>query len=95
MMDSLSQVQLTNLETGGNQQLYKFFDYYDLNSETIQKRYFTKAAEFYRLKLKELCEKGVSKDGKGLDFTTFDDKPNYEEGRVILTINQPRHSVDS
>jgi hypothetical protein len=52
--------------------------------ETVQRRYYTRAAEFYRQKLKELSEKGAS-NGKGLiDFTQFSDKPGYEEGRVYL-----------
>ena len=75
MMDSLSQLQLTMLETGGNLQLSTFFAFYDLNYEPIQRRYHTKAAGFYRLKLRELAEKGVSRDGKELDFTGFKEKP--------------------
>ena len=92
-MDSLSQLQLTMLETGGNLQLQTFFAFYDLNYEPIQRRYHTKAAEFYRLKLRELAEKGVSRDGKELDFTGFKEKPGYEEGRQpCLTV--PRSSVE-
>jgi hypothetical protein len=65
--------------------------------EPISKRYYAKAADFYRAKLKELCDKGVSKDGSrgGIDFLQIQEKPSYEEGRIISTFNQPRFSVDS
>jgi hypothetical protein len=33
---------------GGNKNLYEFFAQYDLNEESVQNRYRTKAAEFYR-----------------------------------------------
>ena len=94
-MDSLTQLQLTILETGGNSQLYNFLNFYDLVQETVQRRYYTRAAEFYRQKLKELSEKGAS-NGKGLiDFTQFNDKPSYEEGRVYLQISQSRFNGEA
>ena len=65
-------------------QLYNFLNFYDLTSETVQRRYYTRAAEFYRQKLKELCEKGASNHKNLIDFTQFSDKPTYEEGRVYL-----------
>ncbi len=33
---------------GGNKNLYEYFKTYDLNEESVQMRYKTKAAEFYR-----------------------------------------------
>jgi len=45
-------------------------------------RYQTVACSYYRKKLKELAEQGVSKDGgKIIDFTTFADRPTNQEGR--------------
>lgn len=67
-----------------------------MNSLHSNKRYFSKAAEFYRLKLKEHSEKRFSKDDeKEIDFLMFNDKPSYDEGRVCLTMNLPRYSLDS
>jgi hypothetical protein len=47
----------------------------------MTERYKTPACDFYRRKLKELAEQGLSKDGKQLDYTAFKDRPSYEEGR--------------
>jgi hypothetical protein len=47
-------------------------------------KYKSKAADFYRMKLKELSEKGVSKDGQKLDFKAFIEKPTYDEGRLMV-----------
>jgi hypothetical protein len=51
-------------------------------------RYQTPACDFYRKKLKELAEQGISKDGKSLDFTSFADRPTLEEGRKIPVKNE-------
>lgn len=82
-MDTLSPLQLTILETGGNAQLQHFLDFYNLRNseEPLGDRYSTQASDFYRKKLRRLAEQGVSKDGKPLDFTSFADRPSYEEGR--------------
>jgi hypothetical protein len=37
--------------------------------ESVQKRYYSKAADFYRLKLRELSEKGASNEKSIIDFT--------------------------
>ncbi len=33
---------------GGNKNLYEYFQFYDLNEESLQMKYKTKAAEFYK-----------------------------------------------
>jgi len=81
-MDTLTQAQLRALETGGNLSLKRYLAWYKLDDYSLQQRYQTPACVFYRKKLKELAEQGVSKDGgQCLDFTTFADRPSFEEGR--------------
>ncbi|CDW72059.1 UNKNOWN [Stylonychia lemnae] len=81
---------------GGNNSLKRYFKFYDLNAEPVNQRYFSKAAEFYRQKLKEQCEKPFSQDQyEQFDPINLNDKPNFDEGRIILTMNMARHSVDS
>ena len=47
-MDSWSDKQLKCMSLGGNKALHDFFQEYDLNSESSDVRYHTRAAEFYR-----------------------------------------------
>merc|ERR1712113_1272636 len=47
-MDHWSVQQLLTMLEGGNQQLRDFFERHELTDEKGQKRYFTKAASFYR-----------------------------------------------
>ena len=50
-MDSWNDKQLKMMNLGGNKNLAEFFSDYDLMSESLQTRYKTKAAEYYRLKV--------------------------------------------
>eukprot|EP00347_Sterkiella_histriomuscorum_P006395 403352926 len=109
MMDTISQLQLGYLEFGGNQNLQEFFGLYDLNSlnqedlsQSPYKKYFSKAAEFYRLKLKESSE-NYQKNGSQQSrlekqdlswMLDLSNRPTYEEGRVCQSFNLPRYSVD-
>ena len=52
-MDAWNERQLNLMQTGGNQPLYDFFQEYDLLEESIQYKYKTKAASFYRAKVIE------------------------------------------
>jgi hypothetical protein len=100
-MDTISQLQLSYLEHGGNRNLLDFLRHYDLvdndnsqdqNHNMAVLRYFSKAVEFYRLKLKENCEKILKSQQQGskivgggfakINILEMSDKPNYEEGRV-------------
>lgn len=51
-MDSWSQKQLKCMQLGGNEGLSEFLASYDLMSEPMDVRYQTKAAEYYRKKLR-------------------------------------------
>lgn len=59
------------MQLGGNNGLGEFLSSYDLMSEPMDVRYQTKAAEYYRKKLKAFAN--------DLEFT--EEKPDYEEGR--------------
>lgn len=53
-------------------------------------RYFSKAAEFYRAKLRELGDQSGKRDiGK------LEDRPSYDEGRECSALTLPRNSIDS
>jgi len=43
------------MQLGGNANLSEFFQHYDLNEESVQMRYRTKAAEFYRARVSLSC----------------------------------------
>jgi hypothetical protein len=63
LMDKLTPKQLKMLRMGGNKRLFEFFEKYDLIYDTIQRRYHTKAAQYYRLSLeKEVNEVFKEKD---------------------------------
>ena len=47
-MDSWSDKQLKCMSMGGNKNMHDYFQEYDLNSESSDVRYHTRAAEFYR-----------------------------------------------
>jgi len=55
-MDTWSEKQLRLMALGGNKKLRDHFQNYDLNDETVQVRYNTKAADYYRKLLRGLSE---------------------------------------
>ena len=83
-MDSLTQLQLRTLEQGGNLGLSNFFTHYDLIYEPIQKRYHTKAADYYRVKLREAMDTGKQLNEEFLNK----DRPSYEEGRLLIQMSR-------
>jgi hypothetical protein len=50
-MDTWNERQLKLMSLGGNKNLGEFFQIYELIDESVQSRYKTKAAEFYRQKV--------------------------------------------
>lgn len=70
-MDSWTPKQLKCMQLGGNHSLSEFFASYDLMSEPMDVRYQTRAAEYYRKKLRAFAN--------GEEFS--EEKPEYEEGR--------------
>lgn len=62
------------MQLGGNNGLSEFLASYDLMSEPMDVRYQTKAAEYYRKKLKAFSN----------DEEFNEEKPDYEEGRMPI-----------
>ena len=73
-MDSWNAKQLKCMQLGGNSGLGEFLSSYDLMSEPMDVRYQTKAAEYYRKKLKAFAN----------DEEFNEEKPDYEEGRMPI-----------
>jgi hypothetical protein len=73
-MDSWTPKQLKCMQLGGNHSLSEFLSSYDLMSEPMDVRYQTKAAEYYRKKLRSFCN----------DEEFTEEKPDYEEGRLPI-----------
>jgi hypothetical protein len=73
-MDSWNAKQLKCMQLGGNHGLAEFLSSYDLMSEPMDVRYQTKAAEYYRKKLKAFANEE--------EFN--EEKPDYEEGRTVI-----------
>jgi hypothetical protein len=55
-MDNISDVQWRLLKYGGNTQFKEFLRLYGLENEPIETRYFTKACQLYRDRLKLMAE---------------------------------------
>ena len=54
--DTWSNTQLSFMSMGGNENLYEFFDQYDMNEESPNVRYATVAALYYQRRLCALVE---------------------------------------
>jgi ADP-ribosylation factor GTPase-activating protein 2/3 len=73
-MDSFSPKQLAMMSVGGNNELSEFFNYYSLESLSLEQKYRTVAAYFYREKL------SFASDGIFIDKQ----RPSSQDGRQIL-----------
>lgn len=73
-MDSWAPKQLKCMQLGGNNGMSEFLSSYDLMSEPMDVRYQTKAAEYYRKKLRAFAN----------DEEFNEEKPDYEEGRMPI-----------
>lgn len=51
--DDFNYLQLRLMINAGNQAAFEFFETYDLTQDSVQKRYSTQAAHFYREKLRK------------------------------------------
>lgn len=84
-MDQWTEKELKYMGLGGNKIYFDFFQQYDLNEEQVQMKYKSKAAEYYRLKVRALSIISLT----GLlqlasmveDNIFYQSKPPYEEGR--------------
>jgi hypothetical protein len=50
-LDSWTERQLKSMSLGGNKNLREFFKAYDLNEESVQTKYKSKASAYYRSKV--------------------------------------------
>ena len=73
-MDTWTAKQLQLMTVGGNQELKDFFHHYSIEGMDVPTKYRTKAAYFYREKLKFLSE------GRPL----IKDRPSAEEGIIVI-----------
>jgi len=55
-MDNISDLQKRMLLYGGNKQFREFLCLYNLENEALETRYFTKACQLYRDRLKQMAE---------------------------------------
>lgn len=69
---------------GGNTKLQEFFQIYDLNDESVQQRYGTRGADFYRLQLRTMCE----------NIPLSDQKPTYESGREQMPVSEGKSAEE-
>lgn len=69
--DQWNHLQLRALINSGNKSMREFMEYYQLQYESVQKRYTTQAVQYYRDKLKAKID--------GVQFAK--EKPEYEQGR--------------
>lgn len=84
LMDKLSSKQMSLLRNGGNKKLYEFFKKYDLIYEPIQKRYHTRAAQFYRERLEQFNE-GLREE------LQLDDCPySFDVGRLSMYVKSQK-----
>ena len=79
-MDTWSNDQLKLMALGGNKKLRAYFQNYDLNDESIEQKYLTRAAEYYRIQLRQGSE--------GIVYA--DKKPSYELGREQVPAEEMR-----
>lgn len=67
------------MHLGGNERLAKFFSNYDLQEETIEIKYKTKAADYYRNQIRDEIT------GNNMEPT---EKPSYDDGREALVFKE-------
>lgn len=69
-MDNLTDIHKKMLRYGGNKQFVEFLQLYSLENEPIGTRYFTKACQLYRDRLKQMAELNeVFQFSKDLHYT--------------------------
>lgn len=79
-MDTWSERQLKLMALGGNKELKNYFQNFDLNEESVQLRYNTRAADHYRLMIRSASD--------NIPFAEI--KPEYSAGREQIPENEAR-----
>lgn len=75
-MDHWSEKALKMMTLGGNKNLYEFFRGFDLNDESVETRYKTKAADFYRQKVSETSQFSIKNIHQALTIM-FQPNPSH------------------
>lgn len=82
---------LKMMSLGGNKNLHEFLKKYDLAGDSVEHRYKTKAADFYRYRVSSILLftfvdlKGELQLMSIVEGQTFEvEEPEYEEGRELI-----------
>ena len=91
-IDSWTDKQILYLTNGGNLKLKKLWKEYDIKlNDPVEKRYKSKACDYYRKYLKNLVEKMSDPDYKQLELI----KPNSEEGKELMEEKKGNEDVNN
>ena len=91
-IDSWTDKQILYLTNGGNNKLKQIWEEYGIDSSfSVEKKYKSKACDYYRKYLKNLVEKISDKDYKQTELI----KPNTEEGKELIEIKQGKDDVNN
>lgn len=90
--DYFSDLEIKQISSGGNKAIQEFFKYYNLSTRSIQEKYQTRAALFYKEMIKNLAK----------DIQLEEDFPELHEGASLVPSSpvqeisyQPRESFDT
>ena len=91
-IDSWTDKQILYLTNGGNNKLKQIWEEYGINSSfSVEKKYKSKACDYYRKYLKNLVEKISDKDYQQIELI----KPSTEEGKELIEIKQGKQDVNN
>ena len=91
-IDSWTDKQILYLTNGGNNKLKQIWEEYGINSSfSVEKKYKSKACDYYRKYLKNLVEKISDPNFQQIELI----KPNSEEGKQIVEIKKGNEDVNN
>ena len=91
-IDSWTDKQILYLTNGGNTKLKSIWEEYGIDSNTsVEKKYKSKACDYYRKYLKNLVEKISDPNFQQIELI----KPNSEEGKQIVEIKKGNEDVNN
>ena len=91
-IDSWTDKQILYLSQGGNFKLQKFWEEYSINpKDSVEKKYKSKAGDYYRKYLKNLVEKMSDPDFVQTELI----KPSTEEGKEIMEDKKGNDDVNN
>ena len=91
-IDSWTDKQILYLSHGGNFKLQKLWEEYSINpKDSVEKKYKSKAGEYYRKYLKNLVEKISDPDYQQIELI----KPSTEEGKEMMEDKKVNEDVNN